>query len=53
MVNLKMLGKCGILGKVSIVWTSWRSKGFLWAKVAPNILKHVISDVNKVGLAVG
>lgn len=53
MVNLMWHGKCGILGILGITWASLESKTNLWAKVDPNILKHVISDVHKVGLAVG
>lgn len=52
MVNLEMLEKCGILGKVSIAWASWRSKTNLWAKLVSNVLKYVMGDVHKVCLAV-
>ena len=39
-------------GFLGMARAGWRSKANLWAKLDPNILKHVMNGVHKVGLAV-
>lgn len=53
MVSLERLEKCRILGILGIAWASLSSEAILWAKVDPNALKYLMSEVQEVGLAVG
>lgn len=46
---LDRLGRCGFLVKMSIAWAGLEFEGFSWAEVVPNLLKHVMNGVHKVG----
>lgn len=52
LVNLKRHKKCGFLVFLGMAWASLKPEAIPWAKFDPNLLKGVISDVYKVGLAV-